>query len=325
MATEMKVAAKKAGSNTRTSHRVTDFFREIFRNKVLYLMFLPIALYFIIFNYVPMAGLVVAFKSFNYRDGMFGSPWVGWANFEYFFTSGKAWLVTKNTFLYNSVFLIAYLFFSIMLAVLIAEMAGKIFKKTAQTFLFLPYFLSWVAVSAIVYNLFSFDFGLVNTLLKSLGFNAVDIYSVPSYWYVILPLFYVWKWVGFGSVLYLSAIMGLDQSAYEAAKIDGANVFQRIRYLTIPLLKPTTIILLLLGIGRIMRGEFDMFYQLVGNNGILMDTTDIIDTLVFRSLIVSQDFGMASAGGLYQSVLCFVIIIIANGIVKRYDRDQALF
>jgi len=221
--------------------------------------------------------------------------------------------------------LAAYLFFSIFVAVLIAEMSGKIFKKTSQTLLFLPYFLSWVAVAAIVYNLFNYEYGLLNTVLKSMGVEAIDIYSSTSYWYFILPFFYVWKWVGFGSVLYLSAIMGFDTSAYEAAKIDGANVFQRVRYLTIPLLKPTTIVLMLLGIGRIMRGEFDMFYQLIGNNGILMDATDIIDTLVFRSLIVSQDFGMASAGGLYQSVLCFVIIMIANGLVKRFDRDQALF
>lgn len=301
------------------------FIRELMKNKVLYLMFVPIAAYFIVFNYYPMAGIIVAFKNFNYTGGMFGSPWVGLDNFEYFFSSGKAWLVTRNTFLYNIVFLAAYTFFSIMVAVLIAEMAGKIFKKTAQTLLFLPYFLSWVAVAAIVYNLFNYEFGVINTLLKNIGATPIDIYSTVSYWYFILPFFYVWKWVGFGSILYLSAIMGLDNSINEAATIDGANVFQRIRYLTLPLLKPTTIILVLLGVGRIMRGEFDMFYQLIGNNGILMDGTDIIDTLVFRSLVLSPDFGMASAGGLYQSVLCFVIILLANGLVKKYDRDHALF
>ncbi|MNW35380.1 putative multiple-sugar transport system permease YteP [compost metagenome] len=324
MATEAN-AVIKAAQNPKPKAKGGGFFKELARNKVLYLMFLPIALYFIVFNYIPMAGIVVAFKNFNYHQGIFGSPWIGFDNFEYFFSSGKAWLVTKNTFMYNSVFLVAYLFFSLVVAVLIAELTGKIFKKTSQTLLFLPYFLSWVAVAAIVYNLFNYEYGLLNTVLKGIGLDPIDIYSSVSYWYFILPFFYVWKWVGFGSVLYLSAIMGFDTSAYEAAKIDGANVFQRIRYLTIPLLKPTTIILLLLGIGKIMRGEFDMFYQLIGNNGILMDATDIIDTLVFRSLIVSQDFGMASAGGLYQSILCFVIIMLANGLVKRYDRDQALF
>ncbi|WEK54711.1 MAG: ABC transporter permease subunit [Candidatus Cohnella colombiensis] len=298
---------------------------ELMKNKILYLMFVPVGIYFLIFNYYPMAGIVVAFKNFNYRGGMFGSPWVGLENFEYFFQSGKAWIVTRNTFLYNIVFLAAYTFFSIMVAVFISTMLGKIFKKTAQTLLFLPYFLSWVAVSAIVYNLFNYEFGIVNSLLNSLGMEAIDVYSEVRYWYLILPFFYVWKWVGFGSILYLSAIMGMDHSIHEAATIDGANIFQRIRYLTIPLLKPTTIILVLLGIGRIMRGEFDMFYQLIGNNGILMDGTDIIDTLVFRSLVLSPDFGMASAGGLYQSLLCFVIVMLANGIVKKFDRDYALF
>ncbi|GAF08902.1 hypothetical protein [Paenibacillus pini] len=181
------------------------FIKEIFRNKILYLMFIPVALYFFIMNYIPMAGIVVAFKSFNYRDGIFGSPWSGWENFHYFFSSGKAWIVTRNTFVYNLVFLAAYLFFSMFLAVLIAEIAGKWFKKVAQTMLFLPYFLSWVAVAAIVYNLFNYDYGLVNSLLNSIGLNAVDIYSEVKYWYFLLPFFYVWKWVGFGSVLYLSA------------------------------------------------------------------------------------------------------------------------
>jgi len=299
--------------------------RELLKNKVLYLMFLPVTAYFLVFNYYPMAGIVVAFKNLNYVDGMFGSPWAGWDNFDYFFRSGKAWLVTRNTFLYNLAFLAAYTFFSILVAVLIAEMAGKIFKKTAQTLMFLPYFLSWVAVAAIVYNLFNYEFGVVNSALKSLGVEPIDIYSEVRYWYFILPFIYVWKWVGFGSILYLSAIMGLDHSVNEAATIDGASAFQRIRYVTLPLLKPTMIILVLLGLGRIMRGEFDMFYQLIGNNGILMDGTDIIDTLVFRSLVLSPDFGMASAGGLYQSVLCFAIIMVANGLVKRYDRDYSLF
>lgn len=163
------------------------FIHELMKNKVLYLMFVPIAIYFIVFNYYPMAGIIVAFKNFNYSGGMFGSPWVGWDNFEYFFGSGKAWLVTRNTFLYNIVFLAAYTFFSILVAVLISEMAGKIFKKTAQTLLFLPYFLSWVAVAAIVYNLFNYEFGVINTLLKNMGIEPIDIYSNVSYWYFILP------------------------------------------------------------------------------------------------------------------------------------------
>jgi putative aldouronate transport system permease protein len=300
-------------------------FFEIIRNWRLYAMFVPVAVYFLIFAYVPMTGIVVAFKDFNYQGGIWGSPWNGWENFRYFVESGKLVQVTVNTLLYNTLFLAAYLFFSVLVAILISEMRSRMAKKAFQTMLFMPYFISWVTVSALVYNLFNYEYGLTNTVLKALGQAPIDIYADASLWPVILPFFYVWKWVGFGSVLFLAAIAGLDRECYEAAEIDGANIFTRIRRITLPQLKPTVIILVLLGVGRIMRGEFDMFYQLIGTNGNLMDATDIIDTLVFRSLISSQDFGMSSAAALYQSVLCFVIILAVNGAVRRYDKNQALF
>jgi putative aldouronate transport system permease protein len=298
---------------------------ELYRNRLLYLMFLPVVTYFVLFAYIPMAGIVVAFKEFNYRDGMFRSPWIGFANFRFFFISGKAWLVTKNTFLYNAVFLGMYTFFSILMAILIFEVSSKWFKKVSQSLLFLPYFVSWVVVTAFVYNLFNYEYGLVNTIIKSFGGKAIDIYSNPNTWHYLLPLFYIWKWVGFGSVLYLAALSGMDHECHEAAIIDGASAFQRIRRITLPLLRPTIVILILLGVGRIMRGEFDMFYQLIGNNGRLLDATDIIDTLVFRSLVTMQDFGMASASGLYQSALCFIIIMTVNGVIRHYEKDYALF
>ncbi|MGA2975993.1 MAG: ABC transporter permease subunit [Spirochaetia bacterium] len=298
---------------------------DLLKNRVLYLMFVPVAAYYVIFAYIPMAGIVVAFKEFNYRGGMFGSPWIGFTNFRFFFISGKAWLVTQNTFLYNVVFLACYTFFSILVAILIFEVSSQWFKKLSQSLLFLPYFVSWVVVNAFVYNLFNYEYGLVNTVLKSLGGHAIDIYANPNTWHILLPLFYIWKWVGFGSVLYLAALSGMDHECHEAAIIDGANVFQRIRRITLPLLRPTIVILILLGVGRIMRGEFDMFYQLIGNNGRLLDATDIIDTLVFRSLVTMQDFGMASASGLYQSVLCFIIIMTVNGFIRRYEKEYALF
>ena len=298
---------------------------ELATNRVLYIMFLPVFIYMILFAYIPMGGIIVAFKSYNYRDGILFSPWNGLENFKYFFVSGKAWLVTKNTILYNLFFLASYTVFSVTAAILISEMSGKIFKKITQSFMFLPYFISWVVVSAFVYNFFNYDYGVINSFLVSLGQNPIDIYNTPRYWYVILPILYVWKWIGFGSVLYLSAILGIDQECFEAATIDGANAYQKIFRITLPLLRPTMSILILLGVGRIMRGEFDMFWNLIGNNGLLMDVTDIIDTLVFRSLMGTQDFGMASAAGLYQSVLCFVIIMTVNAIVKRVDKDSALF
>ena len=301
------------------------FFSEIYKNKVLYLMFLPVALYFIIFAYVPMGGIVLAFKEFNIRDGILFSPLNGIENFRFFFASGKAWQVTMNTLKYNVVFLACYTFFSMLTAIMISEISSKWFKKIAQSFMFLPYFISWVVVAAFIYNFFNYDYGLVNTLIKSMGGQPVDIYADPVNWVVLLPVLYVWKWVGFGSVLYLAAIMGIDQECYEAATIDGANMFQKITKITLPLLRPTVIVLVLMGVGKILRGEFDMFYNIIGNNGILMDATDIIDTLVFRSLMGTQDFGMASAAGFYQSVLCFVIILIVNGVVRKVDNENALF
>jgi putative aldouronate transport system permease protein len=301
------------------------FLFELYKNRVLYLMFVPVAVYFILFYYLPIGGIVLAFKEFNYRDGILGSPWNGAKNFEFFFRSGKAWLVTRNTLLYNTAFLALYTFFSILTAVLVAESGAKSFKKVAHTFMFLPYFISWVVASAFLYNFCNYDFGMLNRLLAALGMQPLNIYATPEDWYLILPFMYVWKWVGFGSVVYLAAIMGIDQECYEAATIDGANEFQKVFSITLPLLRPTMVILLLLGVGRILRGEFDMFYQLIGNNGILIDSTDIIDTLVFRSLLGTQDFGMATAAGFYQSVLCFIIIMVVNKAAKTVASEYALF
>jgi putative aldouronate transport system permease protein len=301
------------------------FLHEILTNKILYLMFIPIFIYYILFAYVPMTGIILAFKEFSVRDGLWMSKWIWFKNFEFFFKSGKAMIVTLNTLVYNLLFLAFYTFLSVVTAIFVADMHNRFFKKVAQSFMFLPYFISWVVVSAMVYNFLNFDFGLINNLMKNLGMKKIDFYSNPDYWMGLLTFIYCWKWVGFGSVLYLAAIMGIDGEIFEAATIDGAGMFQKIRHITLPSLRPTLVILILLGVGRIMRGEFDMFYNLIGNNGILMDRTDIIDTLVFRSIMGTQDFGMASAAGLYQSVLCFIIIIAVNSIVKKIDRDFALF
>lgn len=301
------------------------FWYELAKNRVLYLMFVPILLYYLLFAYLPMTGIVMAFKEFNFRDGIWLSPWNGLENFRFFFISGKALQVTINTFLYNILFLALYTFFSMVVAIFVAELRGKYFKKITQSFMFLPYFISWVVISAMVYNFFNYDTGTFNKFVQVWGGKPINLYATPVYWYFLLPFMYVWKWVGFGSVLYLAAIVGIDAEIYEAAVIDGANVFQKIRYITLPSLSRVMTVLLLLGVGRIMRGEFDMFWQLIGNNGPLLDSTDIIDTLVFRSIMGNQDFAMAAAAGLYQSVLCFVIILGANALVRKINRDYALF
>ena len=211
------------------------------------------------------------------------------------------------------------------LAIFISEIGGKYFKKVTQTAMFLPYFISWVVVGMIAYNFLNVDYGTVNTILNKLGMESINFYGTKWVWPIIITAFCAWKNVGYGTVLYLAAIMGIDQEIYEAAQIDGANIFQRIFKVTIPCLVPTLIILTLLSIGNIFRGDFQMFYQLVGNNGPLFPITDVIDTFTFRSLIQSGEVGMSAAAGLYQSIFCFITIIITNKIVKSYDKDYSLF
>jgi len=304
---------------------VKDFLYELRKNKVLFLMLIPAVLYFVVFSYIPMAGSVVAFKQFNYNQGIFGSPWNGFENFRFFFISGQAWKVTRNTFLYNIMFMIVGNILQITLAIMLVEIRSKIFRKVSQTIMFLPYFISWVVAGTFVYNLFNYEFGTINTLLKSLGLQPIDVYSNPSAWKYILLFFNNWKWVGYGSIVYLAAILGIDAELYEAAQIDGAGVMSRIRRITLPLLTPTIIVLVLLNIGRIFRGDFDMFFQLVGDSGNLFEATNVIDTFVFRALMRNSDFAMASAAAFYQSVLCFGTILLVNFIIRKINKDYALF
>lgn len=301
------------------------FFKKIIKYRILLLMLLPAVVYTIIFAYLPMTGIVLAFKDYNYADGIFKSPWSGISNFKFFFGSGQALRVTLNTLGYNTLFILFNTVLQVTVAILLSEIKQKKFKKTAQSMMFLPYFISWVIVSVIAYNFMSSDYGFINHFLVSNGMEKVQFYEKASLWPAILLFFSAWKGIGYGSVLYLAAIMGIDISLYEAAEIDGANVFQRIFKITIPSLMPTLIVLMLLAIGGIFRGNFDMFYNLIGNNGLLFNTTDVIDTFTFRALISSNDFGMAASSGLYQSVFCLVTILIANYLVKRYDKDYSLF
>lgn len=303
----------------------SGFLGDVLKHRTLLLMLLPGVLFFILFAYIPMAGIVLAFKQFNYAGGVFGSPWNGLDNFRFFFESGDAWRVTRNTALYNIAFIIVNNVLQIAAAILLFEAARPWFRKIFQTMLFLPYFISWVVVGAIAYNLFNYDYGTLNVVLKALGMQPLDVYNTASYWPLLLVLISAWKALGYGSVMYLAAITGMDREMYEAAEIDGANIFQRMLHITIPNLYPTVIILVLLAVGNIFRGDFGMFYNMVGNNGILFSSTDVIDTYVFRSLTTNNDIGMSSAAGFYQSILGFVTILLANYAVRRYDKDRALF
>jgi putative aldouronate transport system permease protein len=288
-------------------------------------MLLPAVVYTCLFAYAPMVGIILAFKKYTYTGGFFGSALNGMKNFEFFFKSGKAFTVTKHTVLYNILFISFNTLLQMSVAILLTEIKSKYFRKISQSIMFLPYFISWVIVSVIAFNFLSFDFGFINSLINSAGGAKINFYNNGRIWPVILTLFGAWKVVGYGSIMYLAAIMGIDTEVYEAAVIDGANVFQRIFKITIPLMLPTVVILLLLAIGGIFRGNFDMFYNLVGNNGLLHSYTDVIDTFTFRALITNNDFGMSAAAGLYQSILCFVTILLANKIVSVYSEDYSLF
>lgn len=301
------------------------FFQQMKKSRTLLLMLMPAVVLVFIFAYIPMGGVILAFKQFRYDLGIFGSPFVGWDNFKFFFQSGDALNVTRNTVLYNLAFLIVNTTLEVGFAIVLSEMVNKVVKKTLQSVIFLPYFISWVIVSAIAYSLFNYENGGLNALLNLLGMESVNVYAKVGWWKFIITGFSAWKGVGYGMVVYLASIAGVDSSLIEAAQIDGANIFQRILYVTIPSIKPTIITMSLLAIGKIFKGSLDLFYQLIGNNGALFDATDVIDTYVFRSLITDGDVGKTAAVGLYQSVLCFVTIMVVNGIIKRTEPDYALF
>ncbi len=303
----------------------TSFFKKLMKYKLLLLMLLPAVLYFIVFNYLPMAGVIVAFKRFDYRGGIFGSPWIGFENFKFLFINGDIFRVAKNTVLYNAGFIIINNTLQIAVAIMLTELAGKYFKKITQTVMFLPYFISWVVVGAFVYNIFSYEYGFLNNFLKTLSIEPVNVYDKPVVWVFVIFFFSFWKSIGYGTVMYLAAIAGIDREMYEAADIDGCNIFQRILHITLPSLIPTVIILVLLSIGNIFRGDFSMFYQIVGQNSLVYSHTDVIDTFVTRSLMETREFGMTSAAGLIQSVLCFFIINLANLAVRKYDKGYALY
>lgn len=302
-----------------------SLFKDMKKSKIMLLMLAPAVIYFFVLAYIPMAGIIIAFKNYRYDLGMFGSAWVGFNNFKFFFISGQAFNVTRNTLLYNLAFLIINNSLQIITAIFLSEIARKYFKKITQSVMFLPYFISWVIVSSILYSTFNFEHGALNGLLTFLGMEPVNVYADTGLWKYLIVGFSAWKNVGYGTVLYLAAISGIDAEMYEAAKIDGANIFHEIWNITLPCLVPTLITLVLLSISSIFRGDFQMFYQLVGDNALLLNSTDVIDTFVVRSLLRTQELGMSAAAGAYQSVLCFAIILLVNFTVRKVNKDYALF
>jgi putative aldouronate transport system permease protein len=299
--------------------------RELYRNRALYLLALPGLVCFLLFNYLPMFGIIVAFKDFNYRDGFFRSPWAGLKNFSFFFNTYDALQVTTNTVVLNGLFLSTSLVLQIGFAVLLNEIRAGWFKKITQSFMFFPYFVSWIVVSVFVYNIFHSQYGSLNHLLRGLGLEPVSWLSRPEYWTWILTIIYDWKWTGFGVIIYLAAIVGINEELFEAAEIDGAGRLVQISRITLPLIMPTAIVLTLLSIGRIMNSDFGMIYGIVGDNSMLYPTTNVIDTYVYRALRQMGDIGMSSAAGLYQSVVGFVLVLGSNLLARRFSDEGALF
>ncbi len=301
------------------------FWQKVKRHRTLLLMCLPAIIFFIAFSYAPLPGIYVAFVKFNYRSGIFGSKFVGMKNFEFLAQSGKLLELTKNTILYNLAFITLGNLVAVFVAILLNEMQSKWFKKVSQTMMFLPYFISQVLVGLLVYNLLNYDTGYINTLLTALGFDRWGPYSDASVWPVLLVLIHLWQTTGYNSVVYFAAICGIDAEIIEAARVDGANGWQKIRYIILPSLRPTVVILLLFALGGIVKGNFGLFYNIVGTNPLLYSTTDIIETYVYRATMTDFNFSTASAVGLYQSIVGFCMVMVTNYVVKKIEPDYSLF
>lgn len=292
----------------------------------LYFMMLPGFIYLIINNYIPMAGIVIAFKKYNVKKGIFGSDWVGLSNFEYLFGTQDSLIIIRNTLLYNISFIIVNMVVGVILAIMITDVLSKKMRKIYQSSILIPFTISIVVVSYIVFAFLSQENGMLNkSILPFWGREAVNWYSEPKYWPGILIFVNCWKGVGYGTLLYIAAIVGIDKGFYEAARLDGASKWQEIRYITLPLIQPTVVTLLLLGIGRIFYSDFGLFYQVPQNSGALFSVTNTIDTYVYRALISSGGIGRSSAAGVFQSIVGFVLVMISNWVTKKLSPENAIF
>lgn len=298
--------------------------REFKKNLPLSLLALPMIIYFIIFNYIPLYGLVLPFKDYKMSQGFFGSKWVGLRNFQFLINNEQLNTAVRNTLCYNFVFIFGGIIMSVIVALLLFEV-GRGAVKLHQTLLYLPYYISWVIVSYASRALLDIDYGLINKLLVRLGMTPKLWYNVPEYWPGILIFAAIWKGFGSDAVLYYASLMGVDKALFEAARIDGANKLQIIWNITLPSIRPMIIMMSILKIGRIFYGDFGLFYNLTFNSSLLYKTTDILDTYVYRALITLGDIGLSSAVGFVQSVLGFILVIVTNMVVRKLDDDSALF
>ena len=290
-------------------------------------MVIPIVVFMALFSYFPMFGIVLGFKNYKVTKGIWGSDWARpiFKNFEFFIKSSDAIRVTRNTILLNLLFIFAGAFFAVTFALLLYEVKRAWHLKVYQTISILPSFLSWVAVSYIVYGFLEPEKGIVNAVIRSLGGENISWYSKASYWPIILLLVKSWHGVGLSCIIYYASLMGIDNELFEAADMDGANKFQKVIYISLPHLVSIVTIMIILDIGKIFRADFGLFYNVTRNVGILYPTTDVIDTYIFRALMDVGDIGMSSAAAFIQSIVCLVTLLVANGIVKKVAPENALF
>lgn len=290
-----------------------------------YLMGLPGLIYLFINNYMPLVGLQIAFKNFNYSKGMWGSSWSGFKNFKFLFKTKDAFIMIRNTICYNVVWIILGIIVGITAAILLNEIMSNTAKKIYQTVILLPYLMSMVVIAYLVYAYLSPTSGLFTKLIERITGTAPAFYQEAKWWPFILTFVNQWRGIGFGMILYLASILGIDPAYYEAAQLDGASRWQQHKWITIPLLKPTIIMLFILNMGQIFRSDFGLFYQVPMNQGVLYPVTQTIDTYVYRALLTLNDVGMSSAASFIQSVVGFVFIVTANKVVSRLDKSSALF
>lgn len=292
----------------------------------LYIMILPGFIYFFINNYLPLFGTIIAFKNINFSIGFLRSEWVGFKNFEFLFTSNNAFIITRNTLLYNVAFIISNVVFPVTLAILLNEVKNSHTKKFFQTIILVPYLISMVIVGYLGYAFLSADTGLLNkSLFPTLGLTPISWYNDPKCWPAIFILVNIWKNAGYYCIIYYAALIGLDPNIYEAASIDGVNKVQQIFKITIPLIKPIIITMLVLQIGKIFYSDFGLFYQVPMNSGILLPVTNVIDTYVYRGLMQMGNIGMSAAAGLYQSLVGFILVLLSNLFIRKINPENSIF
>ena len=291
-----------------------------------YIMLLPGLAYFVINNYIPMYGITIAFRKLDFKKGILRSPFCGFDNFKFLFASGTMGPIIRNTVLYNVVFLILGAIVPVAFAILFNEMRAKRVKKLYQTAVLLPHLMSMVIVSSLVYNFLSADLGFINKgIIEPLTGQTISFYQEKKYWPFILTFVHEWKGLGFSMVLYLSTLLSISDDFYEAAKIDGATRMQQIRYIMLPFLRPTIIMMLILGISKIFNSDFGLFYQVPKNSGVLYPVTETIDVYVYNALMNQNNIMMSSAASVAQAVIGFTLVLVSNLIIKKISPDDSIF